>query len=102
MGAPAAEVISTDLADGSAISGLCEDVLKRHGHIDVLVNNAGIASWEGQGPTDGEPPLHRFKDTFTRRDSEQDDCSATHVVGNSLCVQSRKHCMQHIAHEMSG
>ena len=26
---------------------------QRHGTIDVLVNNAGIASWEGQGPIEG-------------------------------------------------
>ncbi len=28
-------------------------VMQRHGTIDVLVNDAGVASWTGQGPTDG-------------------------------------------------
>ena len=34
-------------------------VMQRHGTIDVLVNNAGVASWTGQGPTDGaQQTLH--------------------------------------------
>ena len=38
-----AEIASLDVTDGSAVDALIEDVLTRHGQIDVLVNNAGIA-----------------------------------------------------------
>lgn len=53
LGAPEVEVHIVDLTKGESIDALCEDVLRRHGVIDVLVNNAGIASWEGQGPIEG-------------------------------------------------
>jgi NAD(P)-dependent dehydrogenase (short-subunit alcohol dehydrogenase family) len=32
---------ATDLADPEQVEALCEEVLERHGHVDVLVNNAG-------------------------------------------------------------
>jgi 3-oxoacyl-[acyl-carrier protein] reductase len=38
-----AEVASTDVSDRAQIDGLVGGVLERHGRIDVLVNNAGIA-----------------------------------------------------------
>ena len=38
-----AEIASLDVTDGSSVDALIEDVLTRHGQIDVLVNNAGIA-----------------------------------------------------------
>jgi NAD(P)-dependent dehydrogenase (short-subunit alcohol dehydrogenase family) len=31
----------TDLADGAAVTALATEVLARHGHVDVIVNNAG-------------------------------------------------------------
>jgi 3-oxoacyl-[acyl-carrier protein] reductase len=38
-----AETASLDVTDSSSVDALIEDVLGRHGQIDVLVNNAGIA-----------------------------------------------------------
>jgi 3-oxoacyl-[acyl-carrier protein] reductase len=38
-----AEIASLDVTDGSSVDTLIEGVLTRHGQIDVLVNNAGIA-----------------------------------------------------------
>jgi len=38
-----AEIASLDVTDGSSVDALIEGVLTRHGQIDVLVNNAGIA-----------------------------------------------------------
>jgi 3-oxoacyl-[acyl-carrier protein] reductase len=38
-----AEVASTDVSDAAQIDALVGGVLERHGRIDVLVNNAGIA-----------------------------------------------------------
>lgn len=53
LGSPEVEIHSVDMTSGSSIDSLCEQLLQQHGHIDVLVNNAGMASWEGQGPIEG-------------------------------------------------
>ena len=37
------EIASLDVTDGSSVDALIDSVLTRHGQIDVLVNNAGIA-----------------------------------------------------------
>jgi NAD(P)-dependent dehydrogenase (short-subunit alcohol dehydrogenase family) len=37
-----AEFVGTDLSDDTAINSLFAEVARRHGHLDVLVNNAGI------------------------------------------------------------
>lgn len=73
-GAGECEVAPVDLSDSAAIDKFAEKVLKDHGAIDVLVNNAAILgpiSYEGdatknpnmgQGPIDGKPVLtHDFK-----------------------------------------
>ncbi len=33
-----------DMSDSSAVDHFVKDLLEKHGHIDVLVNNAGMAS----------------------------------------------------------
>ena len=38
----AAEAVPTDVSDSQAVSHLVEDVMQRHGHIDILVNNAAV------------------------------------------------------------
>lgn len=38
----AAEAITTDVSDGQAVARLVNDVLDRHGAIDILVNNAAV------------------------------------------------------------
>lgn len=59
LGAREVQVRSVDLTSGASIDGLCEELIGLVGHIDVLVNNAGIASWEGQGPIEGALLLPR-------------------------------------------
>ena len=37
-----AEAVSCDVADARALAAAIEQIAEKHGHIDVLVNNAGI------------------------------------------------------------
>jgi 3-oxoacyl-[acyl-carrier protein] reductase len=37
-----AEAIVCDISDGAALTKCIEDTIEKHGHLDVLVNNAGI------------------------------------------------------------
>lgn len=37
-----ASVITTDIRDATACRKLVEQTVKRHGHIDILVNNSGV------------------------------------------------------------
>lgn len=37
----ACEAMACDVADRAAVSAVCAEILRRHGRIDVLVNNAG-------------------------------------------------------------
>lgn len=37
-----AEALGVDVSDGEAVQKACEDILSRHGNVEVLVNNAGI------------------------------------------------------------
>ena len=54
---------------------------QRHKTVDVLVNNAGIASWEGQGPIEGMLRLPVFCEMRLSR--------ATSRSGQLLQEQSR-------------
>lgn len=38
-----AEFIETDVTDWDDVKNMVEDVVERHGHIDVMINNAGVA-----------------------------------------------------------
>ncbi len=65
-----------DLSDMAAVDKFAEEVLKKYGCIDVLVNNAAILgpiSYEGdatknpnmgQGPIDGEGSSHHYRHLF--------------------------------------
>jgi NAD(P)-dependent dehydrogenase (short-subunit alcohol dehydrogenase family) len=55
MGFPS-DSIATDLSDAVAAEGLAQEVIRRHGRIDVLVNNAG-ATW---GAPAEEHPIHAW------------------------------------------
>jgi 3-oxoacyl-[acyl-carrier protein] reductase len=37
-----AEAVTCDIADGKALAEAVENAAEKHGHLDVLVNNAGI------------------------------------------------------------
>ncbi|MBM3677737.1 MAG: SDR family NAD(P)-dependent oxidoreductase, partial [Actinobacteria bacterium] len=43
LGSPA-EAVAVDVADEASVGALLASVLERHGRVDVLVNNAGIAT----------------------------------------------------------
>lgn len=70
-GAGEVEVAPVDLSDSAQVDKFAEKVLKDHGTVDVLVNNAAILgpiSYEGdakknpnmgQGPIDGEQGSHK-------------------------------------------
>ena len=40
-----AEAHAFDLADGTAVRAAIDDVVRRHGRIDVLINNASSLKW---------------------------------------------------------
>src|SRR5215469_14108295 len=42
------DTLLADVADSRAVAGMFEEVGRRHGRLDVLVNNAGISGVEGQ------------------------------------------------------
>ena len=46
-----AEVVRLDVTDSSRVAQVADDVVSRHGRIDVLVNNAGIARSETPAET---------------------------------------------------
>jgi NAD(P)-dependent dehydrogenase (short-subunit alcohol dehydrogenase family) len=60
-----AEALTLDVTDPSSVRAAAEEVERRHGRLDVLVNNAGIlpevtAADQVQGPLD----VRMFRDTF--------------------------------------
>jgi short-subunit dehydrogenase len=52
-GAPAARVFACDLTRASELDALCGQLLDECGHVEVLVNNAGMAA--GGNADDGDP-----------------------------------------------
>jgi 3-oxoacyl-[acyl-carrier protein] reductase len=68
-----AEAVAVDVTDSSSIEAMIEGVLRRHGQIDVLVSNAGIA-----------------RDQLMLRMSRQewDDVIATNLTAAYTCVQA--------------
>lgn len=51
---------AADLRDGEQAAGLVPEVLRRHGRLDVLVNNAGT---QHKGPIETHPP-ERWREVF--------------------------------------
>jgi 3-oxoacyl-[acyl-carrier protein] reductase len=72
-GGGAAEAICADVRDGDAVTAMVKDVAKRHGTIDVLVNNAGVT-----------------RDTLTAvmEDAEWDDVMAINAGGMFKCARA--------------
>lgn len=68
-----AEAVAMDVTDAASVQGVVEDVVKRHGRIDVLVNNAGITR---------DQLLMRMK-----RD-DWDAVLATNLTGTFACTQA--------------
>ena len=54
-GAAACHTYSVNLFLRKDVENLAEEVIKDHGHVDVLVNNAGIASLSGMTALKGDP-----------------------------------------------
>ena len=68
-----AELASVDVTDGASVGALVAGTLERHGQIDVLVNNAGIAR---------DQLLLRMKR------GDWDQVIATNLTGAFLCAQA--------------
>ncbi len=68
-----AEIASLDVTDGGAVDALVEDVLTRHGQIDMLVNNAGIA---------------RDQLMLRMKREEWDEVMATNLTAAFTCVHA--------------
>lgn len=68
-----AEAICADVRDGDAVTAMVRDVVKRHGTVDVLVNNAGVT-----------------RDTLTAvmEDAEWDDVMAVNAGGMFKCARA--------------
>ncbi|MBI4098106.1 MAG: SDR family oxidoreductase [Candidatus Levybacteria bacterium] len=46
LGAPDALVLNLNIRDNTSIKNVVSEVEKKFGHIDFLINNAGVISWE--------------------------------------------------------
>lgn len=68
-----AEVASLDVTDGASVEALVDGVMARHGRIDVLVNNAGIA---------------RDQLMLRMKREEWDDVIATNLTSAFTCVHA--------------
>src|SRR5690242_7398740 len=58
------ELAPLDVTDGDGVTGVVDDVLRRHGHIDILINNAGYGVY-GPAEAGTEEQLRRQLDTNT-------------------------------------
>lgn len=84
LAAAGIDTIRLDVTDGASIAAAIREVLDRAGHIDVLVNNAGVNVF---GPM-AELPLQTFRDVFE-----------TNVVGVAAVIQA---VFPHMADRGSG
>jgi NAD(P)-dependent dehydrogenase (short-subunit alcohol dehydrogenase family) len=71
--------VSGDLRDGEAAWGVVDEVAARHGHIDVLVNNAG-----GSPPADSTTAPPRFTERIVQ----------LNLLAAVYCSQRANHWMQ--------
>jgi NADP-dependent 3-hydroxy acid dehydrogenase YdfG len=68
------EAIALDVSDQKSVSRICEEILEKHGRIDILVNSAGINS-----------PKRSFRDVAT---GSWDQIVAINLSGMFYCCQA--------------
>mmetsp|Transcript_7548 Transcript_7548/g.22904 ORF Transcript_7548/g.22904 Transcript_7548/m.22904 type:complete len:226 (+) Transcript_7548:148-825(+) len=56
-----AELLPLDVTDNSSVTAFAEDVAKRHKKVDLLINNAGVATKSGFDEVDAEEFLKVYK-----------------------------------------
>ena len=59
-----AEPVLVDVTDPASVRGAAEEVARRHGHIDILINNAGILPEATAEEVDGPLDPRMFETTF--------------------------------------
>lgn len=60
---PLAEAVTLDVSDEAAVFAAMQDIAARHGGIDILINNAGIHSYEASKPI-GQLGIARSRQMF--------------------------------------
>ncbi|ECE0486472.1 SDR family oxidoreductase [Salmonella enterica subsp. enterica] len=57
------EALLVDITDSDSIKRAAQSISERHGHLDILINNAGIRI-EEYGLTPSQQPMQKWRDTF--------------------------------------
>ncbi|KAL0048239.1 hypothetical protein WJX82_010821 [Trebouxia sp. C0006] len=79
-------VLQLDVADHKSVTAAAEDVKSKFGHLDVLVNNAGIARIPGQVDMSG-PELDLAKAVVPLRTHQDLLCASYHLRASGLFQQ---------------
>lgn len=58
---PGVEAVQIDVVDDDSVQNAVQSIIKTAGHIDVLVNNAGVNAGAGASV---EVPVERYRQTF--------------------------------------
>ncbi len=96
-----AQTLVADVSDSAAVAGMFDEVRRRHGRLDVLVNNAGISGLEGRpdavaavaGALErqmaeraaGGPVGTHLDSTMTLSDEDWHRMLAVHLDGTFFC-----------------
>lgn len=58
------EAIVLDVTDPASISAAADEVARKHGRLDILINNAGIIAEDKNLPKPSQQPLRAWRETF--------------------------------------